>query len=68
MHYFFVQYKQFQDKAGKYNHKHWLKIWLKKWNGLFANTTPDGEFDKIVASVMLTGFDVAIVDSKSYGA
>ena len=29
--------------------------------------TLDGEFDKIVASVM-SGFDVAIVDSKSYGA
>ena len=37
---------------------------------MFDNSTPVqiGEFDKIVASVMLSGFDVAIVDCKSNGA
>ena len=39
---------------------------MKKTVCQHNTSTLDGEFDKIVASVM-SGFDVAIVDSKSYG-
>ena len=62
--------KQFQDKAGKY--KHWLKIWQMKWIVWQFNTsTLDRRIWQncwlLYASVTLSGFDVAIVDSKSYG-
>ena len=64
--------KQFQDKAGKC--KHLLKIWKDEMDCLpiqhqYTIYWRIGQKCWLpFASVMLSGFDVAIVDSKSYGA